>query len=403
MANNKSADKVPPIGQIVAITSGKGGVGKTSVAVNLGFALVQRGLRVCVVDADANLANINIMLKQTPEFTLEHVINGEKTINEIMLQKDELCVIPAATGASNLINQSVKKNKCIVDAVTSLKDAFDYVLIDTAAGISDSVLRFIQSSHQSLFVVSSEPTSLTDSYSLLKVLYKNKINKKTDIVINFAQNKQHAMNVFSRFSNAVEQYMGFKVGYLGFIFRDDYLSSSVCFQNPLLLQRPNSKTSQCFQLIAQRLYEGLSERREVVKTQQIEDVSCVTESLLSNESIEKTLSLINLENDFTRYLKTNKQSKNEIEMTLKKLTQQFYQIFETNVEASAMTQLHDFSKATDESLTSQVHEKNTIAVQDRSDHDNTFNSLQYLGYVDSILFASLVDEYSSEPEREAVC
>ena len=86
-----------------------------------------------------------------------------------------------------------------------------------------------------------------------------------------------------------------------------------------------------------------------LNTQQIEDVSCVTESLLSNESIEKTLSLINLESDFTRYLKTNKQSKNEIEMTLKKLTQQFYQIFETNVEACSMNQLHDFSKVTDES------------------------------------------------------
>lgn len=377
-----------PTGQIVTITSGKGGVGKTSVTVNLGLALIQQGLRVCVVDADTNLANINIMLKQVPEYTLEHVINGEKTIREIMLQKDGLYVVPAATGVSDLVNQNRKKIRCVIDAITSLKNEFDYLLIDTSAGISDAVLGYIKGSHRSIFVITSEPTSLTDSYSLLKVLFKSKTYKHTDIVVNFAQNEKHAMNVFSRFSGAVEKYMEYKIGYLGFVYRDDYLSSSVCFQSPLLLQRPNSKTSQCFRDVAQNLHAGLVDLRDDNKPAVDLNKLSTRANFSTEDKIEKTVSLANLENDLGEYIKSNPDSTDEIEITMKNLANKYQQVF-SSMPARIQTEANKDQKQVEaiKSLKLKSAAKVTASEPERVDPE-------YCDYLGSIHIASLLGDYS---------
>lgn len=377
-----------PIGQIVTITSGKGGVGKTSVTVNLGLALVQKGLRVCVVDADTNLANINIMLKQVPEYTLEHVINGDKTIREIMLQKDGLYVVPAATGVPQLVDQNKKKSRSVIEAVASLKNEFDFVLIDTSAGISDSVLGYIKGSHQSIFVITSEPTSLTDSYSLLKVMFKSKMHNKIDIVVNFSQNEKHAKNVFSRFSGAVEKYMDYRIGYLGFVYRDDYLSSSVCFQSPMLVERPNSKTSECFRNVARNLHAGLTDLRENNAPDVDFDRADKRAEFSNEEKIEKTVSLVNLENDLDKYLTSNRDSKEEIELTMKRLADKYQQVFSATpakIQSKAIKDIKQVEAI--KSLKLKSVAKVCVSEPERVDPE-------YSDYLGSIHFASLLGDYA---------
>ena len=236
--------------RILALSSGKGGVGKTSITINTGLALTQKGYRVCVFDADTNLANINIMLRQTPEYTLEHVINGKKSVTEIMLQKEGLYVVPGASGLSDFVNFNKQQKDSLLQALNTCREVFDFILIDSAAGISDSVLSFMQIAQQNVLVITPEPTSLTDAFSLLKVFVKRKPVSHVSVIVNQVVHEQQAKSIYNRFSKAVEKYIGLSVDYIGGIVRDDYFSSSICLQNPVILQNPNGDVSQNFQEIA---------------------------------------------------------------------------------------------------------------------------------------------------------
>lgn len=238
--------------RIIAVTSGKGGVGKTSLTVNLGIALSQKH-KVCLFDADTNLANINIMLRLVPEFTLEQVIRGDRTIHEILLRKAGIDIVPGASGITDFVHMDAAQQRHLIQALSQLEQQYDYLLVDTSAGIHDSVLEFIEHAHQSLVVITQEPTSLTDAFSLLRVLKKRDYKKVINVVVNSVQTELSARNVFNRFAGAVAKYIGYRVRYLGFVNRDANMSDAITRQNPILLHNPTSPASLCFVRLAQNI------------------------------------------------------------------------------------------------------------------------------------------------------
>ena len=240
--------------KIIAITSGKGGVGKTSLTVNLGLALAQMGERVCLFDADANLANINIMLKLIPEFTLEHLVRGERSIHDILLHNQYLSLVPGASGVMDFENLQADAQERMVYAMEQLEKDYDYMLVDTSAGIHDNVLSFIESAHLCLVVVTAEPTSLTDAFSLLRVLKKRNYKKHIQVVVNSASSELHARNIFKRFSTAVARYIGYQVAYLGYVLKDELMSSTICMQSPVYIEKPSAPSSRCFYKLANAIF-----------------------------------------------------------------------------------------------------------------------------------------------------
>ena len=248
-----------PSARVIAITSGKGGVGKTNVTTNLGIALAAQGSRVCIFDADTNLANINILLGITPEFTLEHFLNGEKSINEILANGPRgIKIIPAASGIASFAALDQDKRDKLINALTELENQYDYLLIDTAAGIGEDVLSFIQSAQHTILIISPEPTSLTDAFALLKTLKRNGYLHPIYVMVNMVMDYSNSMEVYSRFEMAVEKYLHLKVHYAGYISLDESVISAVRLQQPVIIQKPESPASKCFYSLATGLKRRFS-------------------------------------------------------------------------------------------------------------------------------------------------
>ncbi len=237
--------------KVIAITSGKGGVGKTNVTSNLAIALAKNGNRVCIFDADTSLANINVVMGLSVEYTVEHLLAGERTVDEILVEGPEgVMIIPAASGIAECANLDQEQRGRLIAALESLEDRFDYILIDTAAGIGESVLSFIQSAQYAIVVISTEPTSLTDAFALLRVLKRRSYEHPAYVLVNMAINYANSMEVFKRFEAAVKKYLNMKVQYLGYITEDKAIRTSVSAQRPVLLQHPEAVASRCFTTLA---------------------------------------------------------------------------------------------------------------------------------------------------------
>ncbi|MCF6322914.1 MAG: MinD/ParA family protein [Gammaproteobacteria bacterium] len=240
--------------RVIAISSGKGGVGKTSVSTNLGIALAKLGAKVCILDADTGLANINILLNLRPEFTIEHLLNGEKNIDEIMLDgPDGIKVVPAASGISECAELNQEQYHVLSKALSQLESRFDYLLIDTAAGIGETVLAFLASAQYCVLVVTPEPTSLTDAFSLIRVMKRKQLKQPIYTIVNRAASPQKANEIFHRFSAATKKYLQTCIGYMGSIAEDPMISSAVYLQTPIIIAQPQSPASQCIQALAIRI------------------------------------------------------------------------------------------------------------------------------------------------------
>ncbi len=245
--------------RVIAISSGKGGVGKTTVSTNLGIALAKLGAKVCILDADTGLANINILLNLRPEFTIEHLLNGEKNIDEIMLDgPNGIKVVPAASGISECAELNQDQHQVLSQALAQLESRFDYLLIDTAAGIGETVLEFLASAQYCVLVVTPEPTSLTDAFALMRVMKRKQLKQPIYTIVNRAANPQKANEVFHRFSAAAKKYLQIRIGYMGSITEDPMVSSAVCLQTPVIIAQPQSLASQCIQTLASRIDNKLA-------------------------------------------------------------------------------------------------------------------------------------------------
>ena len=248
--------------EVIAVSSGKGGVGKTTLAVNLGISMARKGKNVCLFDADTNLANINILLRESPLYTLQHVLDGDKNISEIVIRSHGISFIPGASGLTDFNELGITAQNRLLKALTQLEQQYDVILVDTSAGIHDNVLNFIQAAHQSIVLITPEPTSLTDSFSLLRMLRKRKYRKRINVVVSQSISELGARQVFKRFSSAVAKYIGYHPAYLGYVSRDDTVSSAVCSQVPVSVYRPSAPASQSFNRLADSLMSLIQQQAD---------------------------------------------------------------------------------------------------------------------------------------------
>jgi flagellar biosynthesis protein FlhG len=252
----------------IAILSGKGGVGKSNVAVNLALALADKGLDVALLDADLGLANIDILFGVTPKFNLGHVMRGEKELSEVVFKVGErVSIIPGGVGLRDLAELDEQGQAWMIDRLSFLEEDSDMLIIDASAGIHKNVLSFAMSSDMVLLVTTPEPTAIRDSYGVLKSLYQA-VGSSANIglLVNMASDEKEAFLVAERIISASEQFLNFKVPYLGCVLWDSKIRESVKKRKPLLLNGAESVSFPYFRALAQKIYET-SEEGQLSKKQ----------------------------------------------------------------------------------------------------------------------------------------
>ncbi len=256
-----SQSRVP--GHVIAVTSGKGGVGKSNISINLGIAMQLQGQKVCLFDADLNLANTNILLGLTPHLTLHDFLSEKLDINEILTPGPEgMQVVPAATGIADFTSLEKSKQTHLLSALQDLEQDYDYLFIDTAAGVDETIINFLLAAPYTILTITPEPTSLTDAFSLLKVMKQRGFTKPVFVVVNMASRRSLAHDAYRRFNGAVTKYLKMRVRYLGYIMHDAKVAESVQEQQAVLLRHPQTRASRCFMDITQRLKQLLEEEAE---------------------------------------------------------------------------------------------------------------------------------------------
>lgn len=239
---------------VVTVTSGKGGVGKTNVSVNLAMALAAKGKDVTIMDADLGLGNIDVLLGLHPEFNLSHVINGERSLNEIMLRGAEhLSVIPASSGVQNMAELSPNQHGGLIRAFSELNHNIDVLLIDTAAGISDSVISFSRASQEVIVVVCDEPASITDAYALIKLLNREYGLFRFRILSNMVKSAQHGREVYETITKVTNRFLDVALDYMGHVPHDDYVIKSIRKQRAVVEAFPRSKASMAYKNLSDKL------------------------------------------------------------------------------------------------------------------------------------------------------
>lgn len=246
----RNLSRVKPM-NIIAVTAGKGGVGKSNVSVNLAVALSQLNHKVMLLDADLGLGNIDIMLGLHTKYDLSHVIQWACQLNDVILQgPNGLKIIPAASGTEFMAQLGSRQHAGIIDAFNQLTEDLDYLIIDTAAGISDTVLSFTRSAQELLVVVCDEPTSLTDAYALIKVMSKRYGWPNFHIVANMVRSEKDGRDLFNKLFRVSEQFLEVKLDYLGAIPFDEHVHKAVKNQKPVLMAYPDSNAAASIREIA---------------------------------------------------------------------------------------------------------------------------------------------------------
>ncbi len=237
--------------QVIAITGGKGGVGKTSVSINLALALRLIGREVMLLDADLGLANVDVLLGLQPSFNLAHVLEGKCKLEDTIMEGPlGLQVVPASSGRRRMAELSYGEHAGLIRAFSELQRPLDSLIVDTAAGISDSVLTFSQAAQEVVVVVCNEPASITDAYALIKVLSRENGVRRVHIVPNMVRNAAEGRQLFDHLSRVAERFLDVTLGFLGAVPYDELLRKSIQRQRALLEAYPNSPAAQAFRAIA---------------------------------------------------------------------------------------------------------------------------------------------------------
>jgi len=254
MAQGQKSETALFPSRVLAVTSGKGGVGKTNVVAGLAMSLARVGQRVLVLDADFGLANLDILLGLTPTHTLEHVLRGEKLLEEIILDGPlGIKVIPASSGIQELTRLDTMAELRLVQGLQRVAEGQDWLLIDTAAGIHDSVIKLIMAAQEIVLVTTPEPTSLVDAYAMVKVIHLRDPKKPIWVLVNNAQMPSEAEETLEQLQAATLRFLGRELNILGMIPSDPHILQAVRQQRGVVELYPRSPSAQAFRLFADQL------------------------------------------------------------------------------------------------------------------------------------------------------
>jgi flagellar biosynthesis protein FlhG len=240
--------------RVIAVTSGKGGVGKTNVATNLAVSLAAEGGNVMLLDADLGLANVDVLLGLQPRFNLSHVVSGECDLDSVVLRgPNRMRIVPASSGSFSMLDLPRASHAAIIQAFGSLADQPDTLLVDTAAGISESVARFAQASQQVVVVVCDEPASLTDAYALIKVFSSHYGIRRFQVLTNQTRDDWEGRILFTKLRKVADLYLDVVLRHLGNVPQDPWLRRAVQEQRAVVDAYPRSDSATAFKVIARSL------------------------------------------------------------------------------------------------------------------------------------------------------
>ena len=256
--NNPSPEQERPgrTTRVFAISSGKGGVGKTAVVANLAVLLARMGKRVLILDADLGLANIDVVFGLAPGYNLNHFFTGDQGLESILIDGPEgIKILPAGSGVQRFTRLDSEQKMRLLDALDAMHNDFDFVLIDTEAGISENVTYFTTAAHEILVVTTPEPTAITDAYALMKLLSNQYHEKHFNLIVNFIKNEEEALDVYRKLTMVANRYLDISIDYIGSIPRDKLMVDAIRKQKVLAQIFPDSKTSHAFEALARTIVQ----------------------------------------------------------------------------------------------------------------------------------------------------
>lgn len=241
--------------RVITVVSGKGGVGKTNVSVNLATAFAQRGRKAMIMDADLGLANIDVILGLHPQYNLSHVINGERSLEEVIVEAPGgIKVIPASSGLQHMAELTPAEHAGLIRAFSEISTELDVLVVDSAAGIADSVISFSKAAQEIIVVLRDEPASITDAYALIKLLNLEHGVRRFRILPNMVQSRSEGRRVFQKMIKVTDRFLDEVVlDYLGSIPSDEFLRKAVMKQRAVVEAHPRSPSAQAFRALAERI------------------------------------------------------------------------------------------------------------------------------------------------------
>jgi flagellar biosynthesis protein FlhG len=251
-----------PRRKVIAVTSGKGGVGKTNIVTNLAIALARQGSRVLVLDGDLGLANVDLLLGVAPQYDLQDAILGDKRIEDIVLEGPEgIRVVPASSGVEELANLDEYRTECLLRSLASVEADVDLILIDAPSGIGTHAIALTRAADEILVVTTPEPTSFSDAYAMIKVLSHRPLKCTPALLVNQAGSETEALEVSRRVQSVAKRFLNLEVPYWGFILADESVPKSVIRQEPFLSTYPYSPASSCVLRLARRVLGQAPDRK----------------------------------------------------------------------------------------------------------------------------------------------
>jgi len=250
--------------KVFALTSGKGGVGKTNIAANLAVLAAKSGKRVLVIDADLGLANIEIIFGLKPRYHLGDLLEQRRTLDEVLVKGPHgICLLPAGSGVQSLTHLTDQQKMQFVAALDPLEDLFDVVFIDSGAGIGENVLFFVGAAQEAILVVSPEPTSLVDAYATVKVLSQQAGVRNFSVVVNPVVDEMPARGIFQKLTAVSNRFLTAQIRHLGYIPRDENFHRAIMAQRAIVDMFPSSPASRALVSISERLFaEGSQPKLE---------------------------------------------------------------------------------------------------------------------------------------------
>jgi len=266
VSDSKPAE-APRKGRVISVTSGKGGVGKTNVSINLAYALAALGRRVYLLDADLGLANVDVLLNLTPTYTLDDVLAGEKELRDIVVDgPGNIKVLPSSTGVVEMAELDEERQTRLLEKLRELDESIDYLIIDTGAGIASNVLRFNVCADEIILVVTPEPSSMTDAYSVIKVMASRYDIRSFNLLANSLDSPKEGDRVFERLQKVTRDFLQLELNYLGGIPRDPKLIRAVRSQRPLLEMFPDSPAAKSIKALAEHVESSANATRSLAET-----------------------------------------------------------------------------------------------------------------------------------------